>query len=161
MHETRDITELSNELTYHRYVLNQGQVRSLFHDMSIPEYIALHSISKSITENGDSDRAYLRDLAQELRLTIPQTSKMIGNLRDKGLVLWGHDGNGNAGTYITITESGLRLMRQQETLLRDYYSRVVEKFGRENMMTLLQLVEQLEQIMDAERNDGGDDRNDG
>ena len=40
-----DITTLSNELTYRRYLMNKGKVREFFDKMSIPEYIALHHIA--------------------------------------------------------------------------------------------------------------------
>lgn len=75
---------------------------------------------------------------------------MVGQLRDKGLVSWSHDGDGSEGTYIIITDSGLRQMETQETLLKDYYSRVTEKFGRENLTTLLELMIELEKVMDSE-----------
>ena len=57
----------------------------------------------------------MKDIAEELHLTIPKTSKMIGNLRDKGLVAWLHDGNGSEGIYITMTDSGIRLMEKQNS----------------------------------------------
>ena len=41
-------------------------------------------------------------------------------------------------------------METQETLLKDYYSRVTEKFGRENLTTLLELMIELEKVMDSE-----------
>lgn len=152
----QNLTELSHELTYHRYILNQGQADTLFQAISIPEYIALHHVIHSINEKGDGDKTYLRDIADELKLSIPQASKMVGNLRDKGLVSWSHDGNGSEGTYITITDSGLRLMDRQEAILQDYYGRVTEKFGRENMAELLRLMIRLEQVMDAELAEKGD-----
>lgn len=156
MNEINDLIRLSNELTYHRYLLNQGQARRLFKGITIPEYIALQSISRSIHEKGaGAGRAYLKDIAEELCLSIAQTSKMMRKLRDKGLVLWAHDGNGSEGTYIAITESGIELMKRQETLLKDYYGRVTESFGEKNMMALLRLMEQLEAVMEAELNSGG------
>ena len=161
MYEFKNLTELSHELTYHRYMLNQGQVQSLFKDISIPEYIALHRISHSINEKNDgTDRTYLKDIADELRLTISKASKMVGNLRDKGLVSWSHDGNGSDGTYITITDSDIRLMEKQEGFLKDYYGRVTEKFGKDNMSTLLQLMIELEKVMDSELNGKGDESSD-
>lgn len=161
MQEFKNLIELTHELTYHRYMLNQGQAQNLFKDVSIPEYIALHRISNSINEkNNDTGRTYLKDIADELRLTIPKASKMIGNLRDKGLVSWSHDGDGSDGTYITITDSGIRLMEKQQGFLKEYYGRVIEKFGNDNMATLLQLMIELEKIMDSELNSEGDDLSD-
>ena len=47
-----DITKLSNELTYRRYIMNKDQIRKLFKELTLSEYIALHNIS---TNNKTSD----------------------------------------------------------------------------------------------------------
>ena len=41
-----DITKLSNELTYQRYLFNRNQMKQLFQKLSVPEYIALQNISE-------------------------------------------------------------------------------------------------------------------
>lgn len=146
-----DITKLSNELTYRRYLMNKGQLRKLFKELDVPEYIALHCISATNeTSSIYSGRTYLKELADKMQLTIRQTSKMVANLRDKGLLKWSHDGNGSEGTYVTITEMGQKLFREQEITLKDYYGRVIEKYGKENLILLLQLMKQLETVMSSE-----------
>ena len=146
-----DITKLSNELTYRRYLMNKGQLRKLFKELDVSEYIALHCISTTNeTSSIYSGRTYLKELADKMQLTIRQTSKMVANLRDKGLLKWSHDGNGSEGTYVTITEMGQKLFKEQETALKDYYGRVIEKYGKENLILLLQLMKQLETVMSSE-----------
>lgn len=146
-----DIGRLSNELTYRKYLMNKDQVRSFFKELSIQEYIALHSIDQT-GEAADiySGRTYLKELADQMQLSIRQTSRMIGQLRDRGLVLWSHDGNGSEGTYVTMTDSGKKLLRQQEEVLKEYYGRVIRKYGKENLIQLLQLMKQLETVMSSE-----------
>lgn len=156
MSEFRNIEELAHELTYHRYMLNQSQARGLIRELSIPQYIALQYVSRAV-QGGDAGRVYLRDVARELRLSIPQTSRMVGSLRDKGLVSWSHDGDGSEGTYLSVTPTGLALMERQDASLKEFYGRVVEKFGRENMAQLLRLMVQLEQVMDGELKEEGED----
>lgn len=156
MSEFRNIEELAHELTYHRYLLNQSQARGLIRELSIPQYIALQYVSRAV-QGGDAGRVYLRDVARELRLSIPQASRMVGSLRDKGLVTWSHDGDGSEGTYLSVTPMGLALMERQDASLKEFYGRVVEKFGRENMAQLLRLMVQLEQVMDGELKEEGED----
>lgn len=149
--EKIDIVKLSNELTYHRYLMNRGKVRDFFKKVSIPEYIALHHISlESEMSEIYSGRTYLKELAEKMQLSIRQTSKMVGDLRDRGLILWSHDGNGSEGTYVTITENGKKLLNEQEEVLKNYYSKVISKFGKDNMVQLLQMMKQLETIMSSE-----------
>ena len=164
VNRTPDILKLSNELMYRRYLLNKDQLRSFFKELSIPDYIALHIIQETeeFTEIYEG-RTYLKDLAEKMQMTIRQTSKLVGNLRDRGLLLWSHDGNGSEGTYVTITESGKKLLKNQEQILRDYYGKVIEKYGKENLIQFLRLVKELETVMSSElerMEDACEDRDD-
>lgn len=164
VNKTPDVLKLSNELMYRRYLLNKDQLRNFFKELSIPDYIALHIIQETeeLTEIYEG-RTYLKDLAEKMQMTIRQTSKMVGNLRDRGLLLWSHDGNGSDGTYVTITESGKKLLKNQEQILRDYYGKVIEKYGKENLIQLLRLMKELETVMSSElerMEDACEDRDD-
>lgn len=146
-----DITKLTNELTYRRYLMNKDQIQKLFREISASEYIALHIISAANeTSEIYSGRTYLKELADKMQLSIRQTSKMAGNLKDRGLLSWSHDGNGSEGTYVTITETGQKLFKEQEDILKKFYERVIGQYGKENLVLLLQLMKQLETIMSSE-----------
>lgn len=151
MENRNDVAKLAYELTYHRYLMNKGKARNLFIELEISEYIALHSIARVASDKNDlSQKTYLSDLAEHLEMSISGVSKMITRLKDRGLVLWSHDGDGSEGTYVVITKSGINAMSQQEKILSDYYSRVIDKFGHDNLIQLLQQMEKLEEIMDTE-----------
>ena len=148
--EKNEVVELSNELTYRHYLMDKGIVHELFQKMTLPEYIALHMIvleSESTVIYGG--RTYLKELSEKMQLTIRQTSKMVGELRDRGMILWSHDGNGSEGTYVTITEMGKKLLEEQEQLLKEYYGKVIIKFGKGNLIKLLQMMKQLETVMSS------------
>ncbi|MCI7813064.1 MAG: MarR family winged helix-turn-helix transcriptional regulator [Lachnospiraceae bacterium] len=166
MLEKNEVGELSNELTYRHYLMGRGKIREFFGKMTIPEYIALNMIAHAGEHSSIySGRTYLKELSEKMQLTIRQTSKMVGELQDRGLLCWSHDGNGSEGTYVTITEAGQKLLSEQETVLKEYYGRVIEKFGKKNMIDLLQLMKQLDTVMSSEVEEmeatGGDDRIDG
>lgn len=146
-----EIMKLSNELTYRRYLMNRGQIREFFQKINTPEYIALYNIAlNSDISDIYSGRTYLKELSEKMQLSIRKTSKMIGKLRDRGLVLWSHDGNGSEGTYVTITEEGRKLLEEQEQTLNEYHGRVIQKYGKENLIQLLQMMKQLETVMSTE-----------
>ena len=145
-----DIIKLSNELIYQRHLFNREHRKDVFMKMSIPEYIALQYIAMEETADIYSGRTYLKDLADKLQMTMRQTSKMVEKLRDAGYVLWSHDGNGSEGTYVTITDSGRSMLKNQEEMLKQYYGKVFEKFGKDNLIELLQLMKQLETVMSSE-----------
>ncbi|MDY2819952.1 MAG: MarR family transcriptional regulator [Hominisplanchenecus sp.] len=149
--EKNEVRELSNELLYRRYLMNKGTIREIFHKMTIQEYLALHMIAEESRNLVIySGRTYLKDLAERMQLTVRQVSKMVRELKDRGMVFWSHDGDGKDGTYVTITETGQKLLEEQEAVLKDYYGKVIHKFGKENLIELLQLMQQLETIMSCE-----------
>lgn len=146
-----DITQLSHELTYRRYLMNKGQTKRFFQELSIPEYIVLHIVEKNEKESEIySGRTYLKELAEKLQLTIRQTSRMVNDMKGRGLLLWSHDGDGSEGTYVRMTDEGRAILETQEETLKKYYGKVIDKFGKENLIQLLQMMKQLETVMDAE-----------
>lgn len=143
-----DTLELANELNMRRYQFNKEKIKRT---LSLPDYIALHIIRE--TERQETiygEKTYLKDLAERMQLTIRQTSQLAGKLKDRGLILWSHDGNGSDGTYITITKAGRELLEKEEVLLKKYYGNVIQKFGKDNLIQLLQLMKQLETVMSSE-----------
>ena len=149
-----DIRVLSHEITYRRYLMNKGKIKELFEKLSIPEYIALYNIDMERELSSIyGEKTYLKDLSEKMELSMRQTSRMIGNLRDRGLLLWSHDGNGSEGTYVIITDSGKKLLKEQEEILRKFYGNVIDKFGKEKLIQLLQLMKELETIMSGEFED--------
>lgn len=147
--ENKEIIKLTNELMYQRHLFNHEYRKDIL-KMSIPEYIALEYIALEEESGIYEGRAYLKDLADRLHMTMRQVSNMAGKLRDAGYVVWSHDGDGSEGTYVTITESGQSIISNQEELLKSYYGHVIDKFGKDNLLQLLRLMKQLETIMSSE-----------
>ncbi|MGN1047777.1 MAG: MarR family transcriptional regulator [Eubacteriales bacterium] len=161
VNDKNDVAKLAYELTYHRYLINKNKAHNLFSELSVSEYIALHSILKATSDIADEDnKAYLKDLADYLEVSIHSMSKTASDLKSRGLVSWSHDGDGSDGTYISLTELGIKSMRRQEEILNEYYSKVIEKFGHDNLINLLKQIEMLEEIMDSESANEGETAND-
>lgn len=166
--DANELRNFTNEITYRRYLMNKGKIQELFRKMTLQEYIALYTIaSESEKSSGNEGKTYLKDLSDKMQLTMRQTSKMVGKLKDRGLVLWSYDGSGSEGTYVTITDLGQKLFQEQETLLRDCYGKVINNFGKENLKLLLKLMKQLDDVMCSELKgieeedfDGSDDKMD-
>lgn len=153
-----EIAKLAYDLTYHKYLLNRAQVPHLFSELTISEYVALHSIAKVTSDQSDSsERTYLKDLADYLEMPIHRASDMVGKLKERGFVIWSHSGSGSDGTYVIITDSGMQAMHRQEDILIAYFSRVIERFGQANLIHLLQQMKALEKIMDEEFSKQGGD----
>ena len=138
------INKLAYDLTYQRYLLNKDKANYLFNDLSVGDYVVLHTVLCF------EDKAYLEKLGEKLNLSISKMSNVATNLKNRGLVIWSHDGDGSEGTYLTITETGLKLMDKQEDKLKNYYERVINRFGLKNTVDLIGKMTALETIMEEE-----------
>ncbi|MGN1294851.1 MAG: MarR family winged helix-turn-helix transcriptional regulator [Bacilli bacterium] len=155
MKKLNDINNLSNIITYHRYMFSKDQADILFKNIAPSEYIALKEISDLL----DDGKVYLQDIAKNMKISITKASKIASSLKEKGLVVWSHDGDGSEGTYVSFTESGRKIMDEQEKILKEYYGEVAKKFGEERLISLLSLMSELEDIMSDElkKIGGGED----
>ena len=138
------INKLAYDLTYQRYLLNKDKTNYLFNDLSVGDYVVLHTVLCF------EDKAYLEKLGEKLNLSISKMSNVATNLKNRGLVIWSHDGDGSEGTYLTVTETGLKLMDKQEDKLKNYYERVINRFGLKNTVDLIGKMTALETIMEEE-----------
>lgn len=82
--------------------------------MSLPDFVMMRYIFVMSERSEYEDRRiYIKKLAENMQLTIPQMSAVINLLQDKGYIIWKHDSDGHEGTYITVTESGDSLFYEQ------------------------------------------------
>ena len=71
---------LAHEITYRRYLLSKDDAKSIFKDINIAEYIALHFMCEQIESDSIySDRIYLSEISEKLNLPIRKTSKLINH----------------------------------------------------------------------------------
>ncbi len=139
-----DVTMLSHEITYARYLMNKGQKKGLFRELQIPEYIILFGVARK------GEKTYLREIAEKMEVSLTEASKTVRKLRDRGLLTWSHDGDGSEGTYVQMTPDGIRLLENQEKILKEYYTKVIGRFGYEKIIQLIRLLRELEGTMNEE-----------
>ena len=90
-----DVLKLGNELTTRRYLFNKVQVSKV---LSASDYIALRIIMDTEkSEDIYEGKTYLKDISEKMQLSIRETSRMIGGLKERGLIYWSHAGNGSEG----------------------------------------------------------------
>lgn len=149
MHDHDVSKSLPYELTLRRYQFGIDHSKGVFTELKPVEYIALHMVKKTVSEYAtEDDKIYLQDLADKLGITIHQASKMARSLKDRGLISWSHDGDGSQGTYIRETNLGVEAMKRQDNILAKRYQRVIDKFGKDNLVRLLEEMKQLDEIVD-------------
>lgn len=111
-------------------------LRHLFQENASDEYALIWLLSKHTKDTG-SEKIYLKDIVRELNLPMPKVSAIARSLQNKGLVRWTHDGNGEEGTYILLTDTAVTSVQAHRQTLRAYHQRVVAAYGEEKFLHLL------------------------
>lgn len=104
-------------------------LRHLFQENASDEYALIWLLSKHTKDTG-SEKIYLKDIVRELNLPMPKVSAIARSLQNKGLVRWTHDGNGEEGTYILLTDTAVTSVQAHRQTLRAYHQRVVGRLWR-------------------------------
>ena len=71
------INKLAYDLTYQRYLLNKDKANYLFNDLSVGDYVVLHTVLCF------EDKAYLEKLGEKLNLSISKMSNVATNLKNR------------------------------------------------------------------------------
>ena len=156
LNQNTDLGLLSDEMTFRRYFTGAMNTKKIFSRMSTGNYVAIEIVEKLIQKEygdvqADSDkRIYLKDLAVQFKLPMYKVSEIVRDMSERGMVTWTHDGTGEEGTYIVLTESGIKAAKEQQGILKEFYSRVIERFGKDKFVELLGLMTNLDQVMESE-----------
>ena len=145
-----EVAELANEITFQNYRWNRVDMHKLFQNMSSIDYSIVWILSRHMEGKEENKKLYLKEISEQLKLPIPKVSKLVQSLQDKGLVYWRHDGKGEEGTYIQITEAGIRQAVAQQEKLQGFYNKVIQQFGKERFEQLIEEMKELEDIMNQE-----------
>ena len=145
-----EVAELANEITFQNYRWNRVDMHKLFQNMSSIDYSIVWILSRHMEGKEENKKLYLKEISEQLKLPIPKVSKLVQSLQDKGLVYWRHDGKGEEGTYIQITEAGIRRAVAQQEKLQGFYNKVIQQFGKERFEQLIEEMKELEDIMNQE-----------
>jgi DNA-binding MarR family transcriptional regulator len=115
---------------------NKANAAKLFQSIDLSDYALMWLLIRHEGQR-EPGKIYLVDLAETLHLPISTVSKMATDLKNKGLVRWQHDGNGEGGTYLQLTTDTRQTTQDQTALLRQVYAAMIAQFGEERFLALL------------------------
>lgn len=137
-----------------RLALRREELETLFPTLSTLDYGVMWLLHRCTRE---TDKLYLKDLAAQLQLPIDRASKLAKALQQRGLVTWTHDGDGSEGTYLQLTQGGKDAALAQRARLTEYSRSVVQAYGEEDFLYLVQNLRRLEAILHQEAEKARDD----
>ena len=153
MKTDKEYVNMIDELIRLKYAISNGRLNIKFADISISEYVTLRKISDSDQNGLYEGKTYLKDLADNMDISIRKTSKTVMKLKDKGLIVWEHDGDGTEGTYVYLTDTGRALLKEREKEATEFFVKVIDKFGKDDMKKMLRLLKEFETVVSSELED--------
>jgi DNA-binding MarR family transcriptional regulator len=137
---------LFEDFTLHRYLVAEHAMYQITHSLKRGEYLMLIYIAHTSKEREDG-KIYLKEIAEEVELPMSEVSADITALRDNGYVKWTHDGMGEQGTYVVMTDIGRDMLAENRKHLADFYQRVIDEYGYEELISLVDSMKSLENTM--------------
>ncbi len=142
-----DLIRLANQMLQLRSTIDSDHLKKIFSKISLVDYTMLRKVYGRTTEDHISEPIYLSSLAEQFDLKMSQVSSGVKRLQAKGYVYWEHD---EKGTFIRLSETGHRLMQEQQEILNDYVYNVIKRIGYVRFIQIMDSIKSLEDIMEEE-----------
>lgn len=124
--------------------------KRLLQRISAVDHVAIWLTVKQDELSGEGKKIYLSDISEKLDLPLAKVSKIVKELQERGLVIWEHDGNGEDGTYVLMTEKGVQAAQERKKTVERIYQNVIQQFGEIRFAALIKELLELDEIMSAE-----------
>lgn len=95
------------------FFLKSVNVESIFEFIERTDYLFLYSIKECVEKSDCHERVYLSEVAEYMKLSIPETSKMVKSLENKGYIIWKLDEK-KERTYLVLTNKAIELSNCQK-----------------------------------------------
>ena len=90
------------------FFLKSINVESIFEFVERTDYLFLYSIKECVEKSDCHEGVYLSEVAEYMKLSIPETSKMVKSLENKGYIIWKLDEK-KERTYLVLTNKAIEL----------------------------------------------------
>ncbi len=126
--------------------LNNFNVDRIFHTIEKADYVFLYYIKGCQDQNSQGGKVYLSALAEIMNIEIPEISKAVENLQNKGYVSWKTD-NDAGKTYVELTNKAVELMHDEKKRMETSYRQIKEEIGVEELDRTIQTMKRITGIL--------------
>ena len=127
------------------FFLKKINLDRVFSLLDKSDYMLIYYIRHMEERNEGAEGVYLMELAKEMNLSIPDVSKVVQRLQDRGFVYWQTDVL-KGRTYVQLTENAKRQMEDQREKLTEYYEKIMEEIPEEDLKTTISTVYKISKI---------------
>ena len=145
MKEVNKLPDITNNFV-EQFFLNNFDIDRVFNSIERADYLFLYYIKSIVDAHEGNERVYLSDLADAMNLSIPELSREIEKLQDKGYVMWKTDSEAGK-TYVKLTSKAVELMRDEIRWMKNCYTRIREEIGEDELEKASETVKKINAIL--------------
>lgn len=128
------------------FFLNNFDIDRVFGTIERADYLFLYYIKTCADETAQGKNVYLSELAEAMHLGIPEISKAMGNLQEKGYVSWKTDSSVGK-TYVELTSKAVELMCDERLRMKKCYKQIREEIREEELTGMMQTMKKITGIL--------------
>ena len=129
------------------FFLKSMDVGRVFEIMERTDYFFIYNIKLCMEHSEIEGGVYLSELAKQMEMSVPDVSKAVKNMEDKGYVAWKLDEK-KERTYIVLTDKANDLGRRQKRKIMDAYEKITTNIRQEDMETTLLTLSKIRQLLE-------------
>lgn len=138
--------ELQQNYTEEDFFLKSINVEKIFDVIERTDYFFLYNIRQCREYSELEEGVYLSELAEYMDISIPNTSKAVKGLEDKGYVVWKTD-EMKERTYIVLTSKAIELMRGQKRRMMDCYEKIITNIREEDLDVMMRTLNRIRELV--------------
>ena len=113
------------------FFLKSINVESIFEFVERTDYLFLYSIKECVEKSDCHEGVYLSEVAEYMKLSIPETSKMVKSLENKGYIIWKLDEK-KERTYLVLTNKAIELSNCQKEKMIEAYEKIISNIQEDD-----------------------------
>lgn len=138
--------ELQQTYTEEDFFLKSINVEKIFDVIERTDYFFLYNIKRCRERSELEEGVYLSELAEYMDISIPNASKAVKGLEDKGYVVWKTD-KVKERTYIILTSKAIELMRGQRRRMLDCYEKITANIRKEDLEMMMLTLNKIRELV--------------
>lgn len=127
------------------FFLNRIDIGRIFDFMERSEYLFLYHIQMQMKATG-GDKVYMSELAEQMKLSVAETSGAVKTLEDKGYVTWQMDEN-KERTFVQLTGKAKDAMARQNEKMEKAYAKITSEIPGDEMMATVATLGKIREII--------------
>lgn len=136
----------TNSNVEEEFFLKSINVERVFEIIERTDYFFLYNIRLCMEHSEIEDGVYLSDLAEQMDMSVPDTSKAVKNMEDKGYISWKLDKN-KERTYIVLTNKAVELCRSQKEKIVMAYKKIMKNIPQEDMEITMKTLSRIREVL--------------